>query len=124
MVRGYRMKLNLVVIYSQQPEALRDFYAALLRRPFVEEKHDEGPVHYSSSLDDIVFEIFSLKKTSQEERHQEPALGFEVPDLETAVAPEEVQPFVYREPHQREYGRVALLIDPDGRRIILTEKRE
>lgn len=124
MVWGYRMKLNLVVLYSQQPEALRDFYAALLRKPFVEEKHGEGLVHYSSSLDNIVFEIFPRKKTPQEEHSQEPALGFEVPDLETAVASEEVKPFVYREPHQREYGRVALLIDPDGRRIILTERRE
>ncbi len=120
--------LNLVVLYSSQPQVIRDFYAALLGNGGVEERHKDGPTHYSWTLDNLVLEVYPARRLGKELNafREAPeagvALGINVSDLEAALSDPKVQECLYQQPQQRDCGKVALLHDPDGRKVILVEK--
>ncbi len=53
------MQLSLVVIRTHQPERVKGFYEALGLQ-FREEKHGNGPVHFSAGVGQTVFEVYPL----------------------------------------------------------------
>ncbi|MBI2667099.1 hypothetical protein HYX13_05810 [Candidatus Woesearchaeota archaeon] len=110
-------ELGYLVLYSLQPEIVRDFYVKLLKRPFSREKHGNGAEHWSCSLDNVVIEIYPTKKEASRN-----SLGFFVDDLETAL--QDIDPvYILISPKQTDYGRATIIKDPEKRRVELIEKK-
>ena len=58
------IKVNFVIIRGEDLEALHKFYTNL-GIDFKEEKHGNGPIHFSAELGDIVLELYRGKPTKQ-----------------------------------------------------------
>lgn len=114
-----QLKLSLVVVYAQNMEATREFYAAL-GLDFQNEQHANGPLHYSAMLGDAVFEIYPLQS-------DEPAgslrLGFGVPSVDRTLQSLRLRHVkVVSEPRDSPWGRRAVVTDPNGNRVELTQQ--
>lgn len=112
--------LNLLVLRSNDITHLANFYS-LLDFEFQYHNHGNGPFHYSSERNGFVFEIYpnneEINKTTRIR------LGVEVNDMESTMASLISKAIkVIRLPKQTEYGLIAIIEDPDGRRIELKEK--
>lgn len=115
------MKLNLLVIRSYHPEKLASFYE-LLDISFEYHKHGNGPMHYAAELEDFVFEIYPLLK-NQDTADVSTRLGFRVENLDDVLfrlCGEDIE--IVKDATQNEFGYQAIVKDPDGRKIELTEK--
>jgi len=115
-------ELSLIVIKTKQLEALKDFYQKL-GLSFKEEKHGNGPIHYSSSIGNLVIELYPLPK-SIEVADSTTRLGFRVNNLDEifkVLIASNTQ--VVSEPAQNEWGYSAIVKDPDGRSIELINKK-
>lgn len=115
------MELKLVVLYSSDMERLRSFYQSL-GLEFVEEKHGNSPRHYACQLGSLVLELYPGGRRGQTSSSRA-ALGFDVDNLD-ALMEHVGKEYVHRAPRQSPYVRTAFLYDPDGRRIILQEKKK
>lgn len=108
--------LRLAVLRTPKLDALRHFYE-LLGLTFAEEKHDKGPSHFAATLGGIVLELYPGKDESLIR------LGFSVTNVDQIV-----QNFkaaggtVKQAPHENEWGYQAVIVDPDGRTIELTQE--
>ncbi|HEY1049594.1 MAG TPA: VOC family protein [Prosthecobacter sp.] len=113
--------LSLLVLRSAAPERLAAFYAQL-GIAFEKHRHGSGPEHFSAVLGGLVFEIYPLKEGEAGTRGLR--MGFAVTDVEgmfaqwveaggTAVVP----------PKMSEWGLRAVLDDPEGHRIELTQAK-
>jgi lactoylglutathione lyase len=58
------MKLNLFVLKSEDIDRTRKFYEALGCQ-FIEERHGDGPRHYSSVINDVVLEVYKGKVANE-----------------------------------------------------------
>jgi lactoylglutathione lyase len=58
------MKFNLIVLKSRDIDATMKFYE-FLGLHFTEEKHVDGPRHYSSVIDDVVLEIYPARQQTK-----------------------------------------------------------
>ena len=115
------MRLNLVVLKTSRPDALASFYEQLGIR-FDEHRHGTGPLHFAAGIDNVVFEIYPLPK-DQEKADDTLRLGFTVDNLDEVVG--RLKNFggkVFKEPGMTEWGYVAIVGDPDGRKIELKDK--
>lgn len=112
------MELNLIVLYSSDMERLLSFYQSMGLK-FVEEKHENSPRHYACQLGSLVLELYPEGRR----HHPNAALGFVVDNLDALIENVEGK-YIYAQPREWEYGRTALLYDPDGRKIILQEKKK
>jgi len=110
------MKLNLLVIRSANPKILTEWYSQF-GLTFEHHRHGNGPMHYGANVDGLTLEIYPLKR-SQTEPDLTLRLGFEVENLDDVVA--ELSE-VISGPAQSEWGYRALVADPEGRRVELTE---
>jgi hypothetical protein len=70
------MKFNLIVLKSKDIDATKKFYESTSIN-FVEEKHGDGPRHYSSIINDVVLEIYPTTVASESA-----TIGFCVNDLD------------------------------------------
>lgn len=109
------MKVNLLVLRTSRMEDMRSFYTALGER-FEREQHGKGPEHYAAKLgDEFVLELY-------------PCVDGAIPDsaLRLGVTVESIvvalgligQSVV---PRQTDRGLCALVRDPDGRAVELTQ---
>jgi lactoylglutathione lyase len=110
------MKLNLIVLKSGDIDKTRKFYE-MLGCQFIEERHGDGPRHYSSAINDVVLEIYQGKVANEGI-----TIGFCVSDLSyiknSLFA---VGGSVITEPSP---DKPYLIIrDIDGRTIIFTEHK-
>lgn len=93
-----RARISLLVLYTEQLDACRSFYAGL-GLPLVQEQHGAGPVHYAAELGDgLVIEIYPGKPDRTTGRLR---LGLTVP------ATDQLSPGDHK------------LTDPDGRVVIV-----
>ena len=103
------------VARSQDIERARKFYEETFEMVF--EKHDDhGPTHYASLLDGFVFEIYP---TTIEVKSRDSFI-FSVENLENTlsrVPPERISINPKNTPH----GKTAIILDPDGRSLILQQ---
>ncbi len=114
------MQLSLLVLKTNQPAGLRDFYEALGLR-FREERHGSGPVHFAAQAGDVVFEIYPLPK-SVAQADATTRLGFRVGALHPVIAALKAAGVpVTTEPQPTEWGYRAVVRDPDGRSVELTQ---
>ena len=112
------LRLNLVVLRSKQVEQSVRFYRSL-GLSFSKHRHGTGVEHYSSEIADLIFEIYPLAE------HKSPTtetrLGFVVEDVDVAVSKLlSAGGRVISAPCTSEWGRRAVVSDPDGHRIELT----
>jgi len=110
------MKLNLLVIRSAIPAQLAEWYTAF-DLTFEHHRHGKGPMHYGANLNGVTLEIYPLKR-SQTEVDLSLRLGFEVEKLDDVVAN---LPNIVSGPKQSEWGYRAVVTDPEGRRVELTQ---
>ncbi|MGD1845869.1 MAG: VOC family protein [Salibacteraceae bacterium] len=116
------MKVNLIVIRTDQPKALSEFYQAL-GMDFECHQHGNGPLHYSTEINGTVFEIYPLMK-HQEEPDRSLRLGFALDHLDEKI--EQLRSHgveVVMGPKHSEWGYMAIIKDLDGRKIELKEEK-
>jgi len=111
---------NLIVLRSRDLDRAHSFYCAL-GLSFVRHSHGSGPLHLASESAGQVFEIYPL--TDATVPTTSTRVGFSVPSVDatyasllaaggTSVAP----------PKDSQWGRRAVVADPDGHRVELTAK--
>ncbi|MEO3408223.1 VOC family protein [Mucilaginibacter sp. CAU 1740] len=115
------MKLKLLVIRTPDMQRLVDFYM-LLGFSFDYHKHGNSPYHYSATVDGTVIEVYPLAK-SQVEADIDLRLGFELDDFDKAILLlKEAEAQFISEPVQTDFGFLAVVVDPDGRKLELYRK--
>jgi lactoylglutathione lyase len=118
--------LSLIVLRTSKMEAALSFYRAL-GFEFVEEKHGSGPVHYSTQIGSAVMEIFpgELAEPLGRKAGGATMLGFTVASVDEAVtAAQSLNAQIVTAPTDSTWGRRAVVVDPDGRGIELSEPKK
>jgi len=114
----HSVMLNLLVLKTRQVERLVAFYRTL-GFDFAEEKHGNGPVHFAGRVGNMVFELYPTM--TEDAVDSGTRLGFTVPDLDGIVAAlGEMATPIESEPKMSPWGYRAVVRDPDGRAIELT----
>jgi len=116
--------MNLIVLRATDLEKSRAFYRAL-GLEFQQEQHGTGPVHYASIMREFVIEIFPGKQGSAPDRRQAGAtmLGFQVENLDIVIETlKNIGTEILTPPQDSQWGRQAVVQDPDGRAVELNEK--
>ena len=112
-------KLSLIVVYARNLEETREFYAAL-GITFQDEQHGSGPRHYAATLGGAVFEIYPLRDDEQVGGLR---LGFGVESVDRTVQSlRQRQIKIVTEPRDSPWGRRAVVADPNGNRVELTQQ--
>lgn len=115
------IKLKLLVVRTSDMQKLVGFYA-LLGFTFHYHQHGNSPYHYSATIDGTVIEIYPLTK-SQPEADKNLRLGFELDDFDVVISSlKEAEVQFISEQAQTDFGFMAVVVDPDGRRVELYEK--
>jgi len=111
--------LNLLVIRSRDLDRAARFYEAL-GLTFQRHSHGTGPVHLASELEGLVFEIYPL--TGEPPPTPGTRFGFRVTELDDLIVRvAEAGGRVVTPPRDSEWGRRAVVEDPDGHRVELLE---
>lgn len=114
------MQLSLLVIKTHHIERLKQFYESI-GLSFQEEKHGNGPVHFTAFIQNIVFEIYPLPP-SIEIADTTTRLGFQVGNLDVFIQHMKATGTqIIKEPRPTQWGYLALVKDPDGRVIELIQ---
>ncbi|MCE7994848.1 MAG: glyoxalase/bleomycin resistance/extradiol dioxygenase family protein [Roseivirga sp.] len=112
------MKLNLIVIRTENPEVLKSQYELLGLR-FDYHRHENGPYHYAAESEGLVFEIYPLSK-SMKKADGSLRLGFDIDNLEKVIAVVRSSNWlISTEVRETPWGRVAVIQDMDGRKVEL-----
>lgn len=119
------LRLSLIVLRCSDLDATRAFYTTL-GFAFQTEQHGKGPVHYSCQVGDMVLELYPGKPGSAPGQTEAGAClhGFQVDSLDailTALQPLKAE--IVHFPSESPWGRRAVVLDPDGRAIELTQPR-
>ncbi|MDJ0735164.1 MAG: VOC family protein [Nostocaceae cyanobacterium] len=116
---SFQPLLSLVVLRSNEVESAVSFYQTL-GLSFVEEKHGNGLKHYACTFESIVLEIYPVVNGASTDTTR---LGFRVKDLDRIVAKlENIGVVVLKYPKLGTWEYRAVVQDPDGRTIELTEQ--
>lgn len=111
--------LNLVVLRSPDLARSAAFYACLGLR-FTKHRHGKGPEHYSAECAGCVFELYPLIPDGDATLGTR--IGFRVHSVDAALAALGAYPNAVVSPAKdSEWGRRAVVTDPDGHRVELTE---
>src|SRR5262245_54794387 len=114
------VSLALLVLKSPQVDRVRAFYEAL-GITFTEERHGTGPRHYAGRVGDVVIEVYPLAGDVPADASTR--LGFSVGDLAgVSQALQGLGAPVVKAPEQTAWGFQAVVKDPDGRAVELTQR--
>lgn len=114
-----RPRLNLVVIRSRDIERSAQFYASLGLR-LEKHRHGSGPEHFASEGEGSVFEIYP--RQDEADSTAGGRIGFQVADVDAIVQRlDEAGAKIVSAPKSSPWGRRAVVEDPDGHRVELTE---
>ena len=112
------MDIRLLVLRTSNTKLLADFYS-LFGLQFEYHKHDSSPYHYSATIKGTILEIYPLAK-NQIEADKNLRLGFGIENFEKVMYELNIlQTGFVQEPTQTAFGFMAIIIDPDGRKIEL-----
>jgi predicted enzyme related to lactoylglutathione lyase len=115
------MKLNLIVIRTDKPKDLSEFYEQIGMK-FEYHQHGKGTWHYSTEIEETVFEIYPLMK-NQEKPDKSLRLGFTIDNLDKTIENLKKRNIeIVREIKESEWGYFSIIKDLDGRKIELKEK--
>lgn len=110
--------LNLLVLRAKDPARLARFYGAF-GLSFVQEQHGNGPVHLTCELGDSVLEIYPYQESQGETSGAR--LGFRVDSIDRAIAACTAEVRILSAPKLTQWGRRAVIQDPEGHKVELTE---
>ncbi|WP_071527356.1 VOC family protein [Nodosilinea nodulosa] len=112
--------LNLVVLRSSDIARAAAFYSRLGLQ-FSRHRHDDGPEHFAAELPgDGVFELYPLASNGASTLGIR--IGFRVPSVDAAIAALSDYPAALVTPaRDSEWGRRAVVADPDGHRVELIQ---
>jgi lactoylglutathione lyase len=112
------MELKLLVVRTSDPKRLADFYSQL-GFVFDYHKHGNSPYHYSAKIGSGILEIYPLTK-SQTEADKNLRLGFSIEAFDSVIQKLHTSQTVFTaQPMQTDFGFMAIVEDPDGRKIEL-----
>lgn len=112
--------LSLVVLRCADLSMAARFYECLGLR-FEHNRHGSGPEHLSANLGDTVFELYPLAPNGLASVGTR--IGFQVPSVDCALASLTGFPDAILTPAQTsDWGRRAVVKDPDGHRVELLER--
>lgn len=114
------MEIKLLVIRTDNPKRLADFYS-LLGLHFDYHKHGNSPLHYSASIEKMVLEIYPLAK-NQTEADKHLRLGFAIQHFEQTLEQLRRNNISFTAPASTDFGYLSIISDPDGRKIELYKK--
>lgn len=115
------MDLTLLVIRSAMPEHLAEFYTSL-GMSFEYHRHGYGPYHYSARLGPTLLEIYPLAK-GQEKADLSLRLGFAIDSFDLVIQTLQQQSVTFHQaPTATEWGVMAVIADPEGRKMELYKK--
>jgi len=111
--------MNLVVLRVVEIERAVRFYQSI-GLEFTKHAHGTGPEHYASESDEMVFELYPA--SSDHPVSSSTRIGFRVQNVDEIVARLRAldRAGVLAEPKDSEWGRRAVVADPDGHRVELT----
>lgn len=112
------LTLNLVVLRCRDLEASVAFYQRL-GLTFIKHRHGKGPEHYSADLNGTVFELYPLVSNDTSTRGTR--IGFRVTSVDSILATLDDPSAIHSPAMDSEWGRRAVIIDPDGHRIELNQ---
>jgi lactoylglutathione lyase len=113
--------LNLVVLRFPDIERAAAFYSRL-GLEFSKHRHGSGPEHFSAELPGGVFELYPLSTDGASTAGTR--VGFQVPSVDFALAALSDYPNAIVTPaRDSEWGRRAVVADPEGHRVELLEPR-
>lgn len=101
------MKIKLLVIRSEDIEKTKEFYEKI-GLSFIKEQHNGSPIHYSSQIEDVVFEIYPASSKSPVCNTR---LGFESSISKEYIKNIAIGNYTYNE------QKIYILEDPDGRKV-------
>ncbi len=111
--------LSILVIRSGNLEESVKFYQ-MLGLNFEKHQHGNGLEHFASNIRETTFEIYP--QTDQGGTTTGTRLGFQVLDVDSLVIRLQKENFtVITKPSVSEWGRRAVVVDPDGHRIELIQ---
>ena len=115
------IKLNLIVLRADDVPALVRFYTALGMQ-FEAHQHGKGAPHWAwEAADGTVFEIYPKRNAA--DSTQSVRLGFAVPNIEQTLAGLNGHSYtVISAPKLSQWGKRAVVDDPEGHRIELIER--
>ena len=111
------VRIDAVLLDSSRPEELVRFYRDRLGIPVEKEGHGSER-HWGCMLSGLHFAIHSRDGLADQPRNA--AVSFEVDDVDGTI--ERLRKSgvtVHLEPHDRPYGRLAAVQDPDGNLVYL-----
>jgi len=114
-----KVSLNLVVLRSPDITRAAEFYTRLGLQ-FTLHRHGSGPEHFTSVLaDGGVFELYPLESGATVFGTR---IGFRLPSVDDAVAALTGHPgAIVSMPAESEWGRRAVVLDPDGNKVELAQ---
>lgn len=114
--------LNLVVLRVADLERAERFYS-LLGLKFQRHRHGKGPEHLCAELGGAVFELYP--QTAEGAVSTGARVGFKVASVDAVLAVLAEYPGAVVTPAQdSEWGRRAVVKDPDGHRVELVQNLE
>jgi hypothetical protein len=114
------VSLTLLVLKTRQVDRVRTFYEAS-GIAFTEERHGSGPRHHAGRVGDVVMEVYPLPDDGTADTSTR--LGFKVGDLAGVVQTlQGLETPVVKQPTQTAWGLQAVVKDPDGRSVELTQR--
>jgi len=116
------VQINLVVIRAADMERSAQFYR-LLGLDFTKHRHGKGPEHYASENGPVIFEIYPCQ--DETETSSGLRIGFQLASVDEAVAAlQDAEAVIVSPPKDSPWGRRAVVDDPDGYRVELTQPVE
>lgn len=113
------VSLNLVVLRSSNLAGAVAFYSHLGLR-FMAHRHGNGPEHFAAEVSGAVFELYPLSPAGLSTLGTR--IGFRVASVDAALAALNDYPNAIVTPAKdSEWGRRAVVTDPDGHRIELLQ---
>jgi lactoylglutathione lyase len=115
------MTLKLIVIKTTDIDKLVMFYQ-LIGLSFDKHQHGKGTIHYTTMLNDIVFEIYPLP-IGEIKADNTLRLGFDTHNLNKLIVELELNSVkIINYPKQTAFGLMAIVEDFDGRKIELYQQ--
>src|SRR5579859_231469 len=115
------MELTLLVIRSAIPEQLAKFYKHF-GITFEHHRHGNGPYHYSGHIGPTLLEIYPMAK-GQERPDITLRLGLAIDAFDEIIDKlNALDTTFHQPPTSTEWGLMAVIADPEGRKIELYKK--
>jgi lactoylglutathione lyase len=115
-------RLNLLMLRVADLERAANFYR-LLGLEFIKHAHGLGPEHYACERPGFVFELYLA--SPKQPVSASTRLGFAIVGIDQLVTNLAAAGLtVLSAPRDSEWGRRALVVDPDGHRVELLESQK